>query len=451
MSVIMQAFYWNAPRHEEKEFAWWNYIREQVPHLHDVGFTSLWLPPVSKGCGTASMGYDPYDYFDLGEYDNRGWPRSTWFGSRTELEALIAAAHDHNLSIYADVVFNHNSGADAAEINPIDERERWTIFNPKSKRFPRNWECFHPSPYEIWDNGTFEGMTDLCHRNPYVFGQIMEFAKWMVEEIGFDGFRYDLVKGYGAWLITAVQEYRYSRGDTPYSFRVYGVGEFWDGNQQIRHWLNAANHMSDNPVKAFDFALRYRLADLCDSYGYSLRTLMSGDTLLADAPELAVTFVENHDVHRPEEPGCHRPIINDKMLAYAFILTHPADACVFWLDYYSYGLGLPGEPSGIAALVRANHDFAGGPATTLHLDDDLYIMQREGTASQPGLVFVLNNRGDGWNGTTVTTRWPQKTFRPVAWRGRNDTGRPENKTTDTDGKAEFWAPPRGYVVYVPEE
>jgi hypothetical protein len=40
-------------------------------------------------------------------------------------------------------------------------------------------------------------------------------------------------------------------------------------------------------------------------------------------------------------------------------------------------------------------------------------------------------------------------FHPAAWRGHNNTNVPEPKTTRDDGTADFWAPPRGYVVYLP--
>ena len=39
-----------------------------------------------------SMGYDPYDYYDLGEIDQKG-SVPTWFGSRSQLEQLINEAH----------------------------------------------------------------------------------------------------------------------------------------------------------------------------------------------------------------------------------------------------------------------------------------------------------------------------------------------------------------------
>ena len=96
------------------------------------------------------MGYDPYDYYDLGEFDQKGGV-PTWFGSKADLLDLIESAHALGLQVYADLVFNHNSGADAQESNPIDGQSRWTKFTPKSGKFPRDWKCFHPSQYETWD------------------------------------------------------------------------------------------------------------------------------------------------------------------------------------------------------------------------------------------------------------------------------------------------------------
>lgn len=65
----------------------------------------------------------------------------------------------------------------------------------------------------------------MSHRNPSVFGEILTLTRWLVEEIGFDGFRYDFVKGYGTWIVTAIQEYRYLRNGRP--FKPYGGGEDW--------------------------------------------------------------------------------------------------------------------------------------------------------------------------------------------------------------------------------
>jgi alpha-amylase len=438
MGVIMQAFYWDCPAAEGLEQAWWGRIETEVAGLAAAGFSALWLPPANKAASVTSMGYDPYDYFDLGEFDQKG-SVATRFGTRAALEQLIQAAHAAGLQVYADLVINHNSGADAEEVNPIDGQTRWTRFTPVSGKFLRNWQSFHPSRYETWDEMTFGGMPDLCHRDPDVYTALLGCAEWMMNEIGYDGFRYDFVKGYGGWMVRAIQEMRGLHGEA--SFKPFAVGECWDSTRTIDDWLAEVNAFSDNPAAAFDFPLRWNLQALCDQYGFSLRGL-TADTVMAGQPALAVTFVENHDVARSA------PIVHDKMLAYAVILTHPGYPCVFWQDYFNWGLGLTGDVSGIAALVAVHEQYAGGDMQVLYVDDDLYLMQRVGFASQPGLVFVLNNRGS-WNGTAVQTKWSNTDFAPMAWRSASDPGQPQAKRTDPDGRSDFWAPPRGYAVYVP--
>jgi alpha-amylase len=445
MGVLMQAFYWDCPGLENRDGAWWDYVAAKVPELAQAGFTALWLPPAAKAAnlGGVSMGYDPYDYYDLGDIAQKGRTK-TYFGNEAELRALIAAAHANSMQAYADLVINHNSGADEQEPNPVDGSLRWTKFTPGSRKFPRNARCFHPSPYETFDEMTFGDMPDLCHRDPYVFEQLMTLAQWMVEDVGFDGFRFDFVKGYGPWMIKSIAELRYlDKRDE--GFKPFCVGECWDNSRTISDWLTSVNTFMDNPVSAFDFPLRYRLKDLCDSYGFSLSTLVQGGTISSEQPERAVTFVDNHDTTQNSQDAVH----GDRLLAYAYILTHEGYPCVFWRDYFNDGLAKAGTKNGIEALVAVHEVYASGETDVLHADDDLYVMQRRGHGARPGLVFVLNNRGDGWNGTRVQTASADTRFAPVAWGGR-DEGEPEPKWSDGGGGAEFWAAPRGYAVYAPQ-
>jgi len=440
MGVMMQAFFWDCPRIAGREHGWWGLVEERLPDLARAGFTALWLPPPSKAASWTSMGYDPYDFYDLGEFDQKGGV-PTWFGTRAELQSLIRAAHAAGMQVYADMVFNHNSGADGQEVNPLDGELRWTAFTPRSGRFPRDWTCFHPSRYELRDRETFGGMPDLCHRNPRVYLELIEYCRWLLEEVGFDGFRYDCVRGFGAWMVRSIQELRALRDGV--AFKPYAVAEYWDSDRVIDDWLGDADTGSENPVGAFDFPLRWRLRDLCDRPGFSLRALAEPGTLVGDRPRDAVTFVENHDVARDT------PVIHDKLMAYAFILTHEGYPCVFWQDYFDFGLARPDGAGGLAALVRAHERHAGGPAQVLHVEDDLYVMQRAGGDGRSGLLLVLNNRG-AWHGATVRTQWRDARLVPVAWGGRDDAGVPEDERTDDAGGGDFWAAPRGYTVYVPE-
>ncbi len=444
MGVLFQSFYWNCPAVEKQDGTWWTYVASKMPELQQAGFTALWLPPAAKAAnlGGPSMGYDPYDYYDIGDFNQKGRVK-TWFGNQAELRALIDAAHAANMQVYADLVLDHNSGGDAQEVNQIDKQTRWTKFTPASGKFARDWKCFHPSPYETFDEMTFGDMPDLCHRNPYVFGEVIALALWMVEDLDFDGFRFDFVKGYAPWMVKALAELRYLNKDAQ-GFYPFCVGECWDGERTIDDWLNNVNAFIDNPIHAFDFPLHYRLKDLCDTYGFSLRTLAIPGTLVQDNPAQAVTFVDNHDTIRDSGNA----ILNDKLLAYSFILTHEGYPSVFWMDWYNLGLAKTGTANGIAKLVEVHEKYAGGTTSVLYADDNLYIMQRLGSGAQSGLVYVLNNRGDGWDGASVQTQWPNRNFQAVAWGGHDNT-QPEGKQSDAEGNADFWAAPRGWAVYVP--
>lgn len=441
MGVLLQGFYYNCPEQENQAYTWWNFVAGKIPSLAAAGFTAIWLPPANKAGSMNSMGYDAYDYYDLGNVDQKGAVK-TWFGSKDELLHLIQAAHASNMQVYADLVFHQNSGADHTEVNPLDGKTRWTKFTPGSGKFPRTYLDFQPSVYETIDGLdpiSFGEMPNLCHRNPDVYTQLLEYARWLLEEIGFDGFRYDCVRGYGAWMVRAIQELRGIAVNR--AFAPFGVGECWESEYTIGEWMKEANTWSDNPVTAFDFPLRFRLQDMCDGNGFSLQTLAQGGTVSADQPDLAVTFVENHDLARDN------PIVNDKMLAYSYILTHQGYPCVFWQDYYNYNLAQEDNKSGIAALVYLHEKFAGGETDILYCDDTLYIMQRRGYQQLPGLLYVLNNDTQ-WNGRPVQCRWPNQTFVPMAWRGKDNADTPGAITTDGNGHVACWAPGRGYVVYV---
>jgi alpha-amylase len=453
MGVMMQGFYWDCHRIESKVEKWWLNVAKELEGLANVGFTGIWLPPAQKSDARLGMGYDPYDYFDIGEFDQRGGV-PTGFGTRQQLIELIHTAHGNGLQVYADVVFNHCSGG-GLEKNPDTGEQYYTSFMPASGRFPRNYACFNPSRFESWDaHEKFGGFPDLCHRHPEVYRWLLENACFLIEEVGFDGFRFDMVKGYGAWLITALLEYRYrpkdgrrnTRDEYGWEYwRPFAFGESWSSDREIHEWIDAANSWSDNPVSAFDFPLRYRLKELCDNSEYSLLNLERPGVISDERPFQAVTFVDNHDFRGGDAP----PIINDKMLGYAYILTHPGYPCIFWEDYFNHGLALPGQPSGIDALVEAHESYAGGHSIVRYVTDDLYIMERYGWDTKPGLIFVLNTVSDRWQGAWIDTTHRDTVFSPVAWRGKANQDKPLKTRSENDARAQFWAPPRGYAVYVP--
>ena len=178
--VVFQEFYWDteAPAGQ----SWWAHIERQLPDLARAGIGSVWVPaPYKGGAGKYDMGYGPYDLYDLGSKYQKGTV-ATRFGTKDEFLRFVAAAHRLGIRVYADVVFNHASGADYAEPNPVMARlgwndipdqsqirpenrspeakpgdilRSWTGFAPKGAdgkpgtgRFPRTWRDFHPNEAE---------------------------------------------------------------------------------------------------------------------------------------------------------------------------------------------------------------------------------------------------------------------------------------------------------------
>ncbi|MET0245077.1 MAG: alpha-amylase family glycosyl hydrolase, partial [Flavitalea sp.] len=109
--TLIQFFEWYVPADGQH----WNRFKNSVKHLMEQGITAAWLPPAYKGTrGNLSEGYDVYDIYDLGEFDQKKTV-ATKYGSKSDYQAAVAAARDAGLKVYIDVVLNHMGGAEELE------------------------------------------------------------------------------------------------------------------------------------------------------------------------------------------------------------------------------------------------------------------------------------------------------------------------------------------------
>ena len=91
--LLFQGFHWNAhPGDLGSPFfgVWWDSLATVAPDLAALGVQTVWIPsPAKGGGGRYSMGYDLYDYYDLGTNFQKGGTR-TRFGKRSQLDAMLA-------------------------------------------------------------------------------------------------------------------------------------------------------------------------------------------------------------------------------------------------------------------------------------------------------------------------------------------------------------------------
>jgi alpha-amylase len=207
----------------------------------------------------------------------------------------------------------------------------------------------------------------------------------------------------------------------------YAVSEYFDVD-----FAKLSNYVRRSGTKVFDFPLFFKLKEMANDRdgSFDMRNLI-GASYAARDPYNAVTFVENHDTDMSQ------PIVTDKMMAYAYIMFTEGSPTVFLKDYWQYGLKTQIDP-----LIAIRRTLLAGKTTTLHADNNLLVLQRDGWDGQPGGVLVLNNHSQETRSAWVSVK-PE-------WAGQDlvdHTGNQMSRPVQQDGRVELSAGPRGYAIY----
>lgn len=322
--VMLQGFSWDS-----YDYSQWTVLEKQADDMK--GFIDLvWLPQSGKCIETTQvMGYKPYYYFN----------QNSSFGTEAELRSLIAKFKANGIGAIADVVVNHRN------------TDGWFTFPAETY----NGVTYQMLPTDICknddggstatqakkdgvslsqnnDEGTdFGGCRDIDHKSENVQKIIKAYLKFLKEDIGYTGFRYDMVKGFSG---SHVADYNDATGVK------FSVGEYWDGNPSIINWINKTNKKS----AAFDFQFRYNVRDaigikdnkIVSSPNWS--KLKSDYNLMHDPTyrQYAITFVENHDMQYRSKDEPQDPLKRDTLAANAYMLAMPGTPCVFQPHWRAY-------------------------------------------------------------------------------------------------------------------
>jgi alpha-amylase len=436
--TLLQFFHWYYPA----DGSLWDAVARAAGDLAAMGVTDVWLPPAYKGAsGQQSVGYDSYDLFDLGEFDQKG-SVATRYGDRAALEEATRALRDAGIGVIQDVVFNHKIGADEIEpvrvrrTNPDDrtqidedafEAHAWTRFTFPARQgqysqFVWDSRCFtgvdhveDPDEDGVFrlvneygdgewhdevdgENGNYDYLmgADVEFRNHAVYEELKYWGRWLAEQVPCTGFRLDAAKHIPAWFFRDWVGHMRESVDP----ELFVVAEYWHPDMAA---LGQYLEQVDRQLMLFDVALHHRFHEASRAGGdFDLRTIFDG-TLVAAMPDHAVTLVGNHDTQPLQ--ALEAPVEDwFKPHAYALILMREQGTpCLFHPDLYGArysDTGGDGEVHEIEIapvdclprLVDARQHFAHGAQTDMFDDPHCLMVVRHGTDELPGAVLILTNR-----------------------------------------------------------
>ena len=330
--VMLQGFSWNSFSDTR-----WNTLENQADELSQY-FDLIWLPQSGYSGGT-TMGYDPLYFFDQ---------RSS-FGTEAQLRSLISTLKSKGTGCIADVVINHHKEL-SEWVNFPAETYKGVTYQLKSTDVVRNddggltlaWA--NENGVTLSNNNDtgegWDGFRDLDHYSSNVQKIMNAYLKFLLEDMGYVGFRYDMVKGFSGSFVG-----QYNNTAKP----QFSVGEHYSNSRQESDWMDATRVNGQVMSAAFDFDFHYVVkrafnnnvvSTLAQSNGGSNNwPLVSNDNNVGSGywRQWAVTFVENHDVQdRGNVENYYAdPIRRDTLAANAFMLAMPGTPCVFlphWKD-----------------------------------------------------------------------------------------------------------------------
>lgn len=367
--IVFQGFNWESWRKQ-----WYLDLAPKAADLSRCGVTAVWLPPPTES--VAPQGYMPSDLYNL----------NSAYGSVEELKHCVEEMHSQDLLALGDVVLNHRC-AQKQSPNGV-----WNIYGGKLAWGPEAIVCDDPN-FQGKGNPSsgdvFHAAPNIDHSQDFVRRDIKDWLNWLRNDIGFDGWRLDFVRGFSG---TYVKEY--IEASNP----AFAIGEYWDSlayeqgslcynqdvhRQRIVNWINATGGTSS----AFDVTTKGILHSALHNQYWRLIDPQGKPTgVMGWWPSRAVTFLENHDTGSTQG---HWPFPRDKLTqGYAYILTHPGTPTIFYDHFYDFGFR-----DVITELIEARRRAG------IHCRSSvkIYHANNEGYVAQIGDTLVMKLGHFDWN------------------------------------------------------
>lgn len=283
-------------------------IIEKLPYLSDLGISGIYLTPIFESKTTHK--YDTRNYFAI----------DASFGTEADLIELVNRAHQFNIRVMLDAVFNH-SGADFPQWEDVK----------KHKELSEYKEWFHIKSYDPFTYETFsfeKNMPKLNLSNESTKQYFIDVAKYWIKKADIDGWRLDVANEIDPSFFNDFRKEIKSVKDD-----CYILGEVWHDSMQ---WLRG-----DRFDAVMNYPLGRSIIDFTSGKINASQFRFRMDKAFAHYPskvsEVQFNLLDSHDTARL------RNILNNDIrsveLAFALLFISFGSVCI----YYGSELAMEGE------------------------------------------------------------------------------------------------------------
>lgn len=273
-----------------------DYLNDGKPESGtSLGIEGIWLSPIFE-----SPTYHKYDVTDYYSIDDE-------FGTMDDLKELVALAHKRGVKVILDTVINHTGDQNEwfkefCSAHRHDDYENpyydFYCYSDSANVPGRSFKKI-ASDDEYYEANFSSNMPELNYDNEKVRETMLEVAKYYLEEIGVDGFRFDAAKyiyfgekgpniEFWKWYVGELKKIKPD---------IYTVGEVWDSDNMVVDYSEALN--------CFNFNMGQTDGQICTTtkHGDVNKYVSYVSSFIARAKQknpdaMIIPFITNHDMDR---------------------------------------------------------------------------------------------------------------------------------------------------------
>lgn len=220
-------------------------IINKIDYFKDLGIDILYLTPIFRS--NSNHKYDTIDYYQI----------DPDFGTKEDLRELVSIAHDNNMRVILDGVFNHTSPNFFAFEDLVKNNEHSKYVN---WYYPDSFPIKTTGKPNFLTFGYYGGMPKLNCSNPEVRNYIYDIVTYWIRECDIDGWRLDAADevAHDFWKdlrkkIKSIKSDALIIGEIWHYTSSYLQGDEWDTIMNYNFRANVDNYFAKHIISASDF------------------------------------------------------------------------------------------------------------------------------------------------------------------------------------------------------